>query len=323
LNRIFSKKHAAIFIKLSISIAVIGYLLGTIETATAIDRMASVSIGMLVASLSLLLLVQMPLAGLRWLIVLRAINAVMPYWKAVQIFMIGWFFNQVLPSSVGGDGVRIFLAHRGGMQLGAAVNGIMLERLATAVALLLLVVCTFPFLIDHIQDDFVTNAILFMSVALSLVLVVLMFLDKLPVKFRRWPIVQGLAKLAADTRRLFGTPRYAIGTLSTALVGHINVALATYVLAVGLDIQVSLFDCIVLVPPVFLVMAMPISMAGWGVREGAMVVMFGLINVPDESALALSLTLGIVTIVASFPGAVLFVLSDDRENILRKGGGRN
>ena len=59
----------------------------------------------------------------------------------------------------------------------------------------------------------------------------------------------------------------------------------------GLDLDVAWLECLVLVPLVMLIMTIPISIGGWGVRETAMVSLFGLVGVPGEGALALSVLL--------------------------------
>jgi hypothetical protein len=59
-------------------------------------------------------------------------------------------------------------------------------------------------------------------------------------------------------------------------------------------------------------MTLPISIAGWGVRETAMVGLFGLIGVPGEGALVLAVLFGLVGIAAALPGGVLWLASRDR-----------
>jgi uncharacterized membrane protein YbhN (UPF0104 family) len=137
-------------------------------------------------------------------------------------------------------------------------------------------------------------------------------MDLLPATLRRWAVVRGLATLAADSRRLFLHPRRAGIALAWALVGHANLAVAVYALGLGLGLHVSLLDCLVLVPPVILLTTLPISIAGWGVREMAMVTAFGFVGVPAASGLALSLLFGLVVTASSLPGGVLWLISGDR-----------
>jgi uncharacterized membrane protein YbhN (UPF0104 family) len=81
-----------------------------------------------------------------------------------------------------------------------------------------------------------------------------------------------------------------------------------WALALGLDAPVTLVDCLVLVPPVILVATLPISIAGWGAREVAMVTVFGLIGVPSAQATALSVLFGIATLLIALPGGLLWMI---------------
>ena len=73
-----------------------------------------------------------------------------------------------------------------------------------------------------------------------------------------------------------------------------------------MQLEVALKDCVLLVPPVILITVVPVSIAGWGVREGAMVVAFGFIQVPASAAFALSVLFGLTLAVSSLPGSLLW-----------------
>ena len=137
-------------------------------------------------------------------------------------------------------------------------------------------------------------------------------LDRLPTAISHWRLVRGLALLAGDARKVFLVPGHALRVLGWGVVGHVNVALAVYILARGLDLDVGLVDCLALIPPVLLITTLPISIAGWGVRELSMVAAFGLIGVPDEGAVALSVVFGLVVAVMSLPGGLIWLLGEDR-----------
>ncbi|MBL4690700.1 MAG: flippase-like domain-containing protein [Rhodospirillales bacterium] len=106
--------------------------------------------------------------------------------------------------------------------------------------------------------------------------------------------------------------RYIINNIEIppwSVVGHINNTTAIFILAVGLNLNVTFFDCLALFPPVMLATAIPISIGGWGVREGAMVATFGLVGVPTEGGLVLSVLAGLIGIMVSLPGGVLWSIS--------------
>ncbi|MBF0392515.1 MAG: flippase-like domain-containing protein, partial [Alphaproteobacteria bacterium] len=287
--------------KLGFSGVLIWYLIGKVDLDEAWRRGSAIQADWLAVSVGLML-AQIALATWRWHSVMRAIDAVLDFRQTLRILYMGTFFNLALPSSIGGDALRVWKARRAGLTLAAALNSVMLERVATLFGLVLLVAVTQPLLLSRLDD--VPGAWVFPILTLMGLagIGVLMVLDQLPEGFRRWRVMRGLAQLAGDTRRLFLTPRHAVITLGLAVLGHANLALVVHALAVGLGIEVSVVDCLVLVPPVILLTMLPISVAGWGVREGAMVAAFGFVGVPAASALALSILYGLVVIVTGLPG---------------------
>lgn len=57
---------------------------------------------------------------------------------------------------------------------------------------------------------------------------------------------------------------------------------------------------------------LPISVAGWGVREGAMVVSLGWLNVPADAALAISISIGLLQLLVAVPGGALWAFWSHR-----------
>ena len=105
--------------------------------------------------------------------------------------------------------------------------------------------------------------------------------------------------------------------VALGVFGNILAAAMVYTLAVSLGTQVTLIDCLVLIPPVLLITTIPISIAGWGVRESAMVVAFVLIGVAEGDAFVLSILLGRVNIVLSIPGGILWITGRYRKSNIR------
>jgi hypothetical protein len=63
-----------------------------------------------------------------------------------------------------------------------------------------------------------------------------------------------------------------------------------------------------ILPVVMLLTSLPVSFAGWGLREGAMILALGIYGVAQEKAMALSLVYGLLQIISGFPGFILWVL---------------
>jgi len=289
-----------------LSVGLIWFVFNKVDLGSAWEQAKTLDPLMLAAALGLGVL-QVLLGAVRWWLVLKALKARFTAVQALLVYYIGVCFSIVLP--VGGDALRMWKAHRSGLTLTASVNSVMLERVWTILGLVLLVAATQPLLLDRVPNipgSWVFPALSVLGVAGILVLAVL---DRLPVALHRWRLVRGLAHLAGDTRRLLTQPGWGGGTLVVAIIGHANLSLEAYALALGLGLNVDMIDCLVLVPPVILIMTLPISIAGLGLRETAMVTAFGYVGVENHSALVLSLLFALVNMASALPGGLIWLLS--------------
>ena len=308
------KKSWIIFAaKLAVSVILLWFIASKFDIGAPAERLKNLDIAALFAALAVyaLLLVN---NTFRWRTVMIAIKAVLPVWKTFQLVYIGVFFNQALPSSVGGDAVRMYLGRKHGLSLQGTVNGVMLERVVNIFGLILLVVATQPVLLARIGDNPAKYVFPALAVAAVAGIVFLMLLDRIPEHFRNWTIVRGLANLAGDSKRLFLSPRYALPAVGFGILGMILISLIVYFLAISLDIRISAIDCMVLVPPVMLIASVPISIAGWGLRETAMVAAFGFIGVAEGDAFVLSILFGLANIFAALPGGLIWLFGGYRRS---------
>jgi uncharacterized protein (TIRG00374 family) len=90
-----------------------------------------------------------------------------------------------------------------------------------------------------------------------------------------------------------------------AFVSHAGAVLMVYVLSMALSLQVGVVYFFVFVPLITVSTILPISLGGIGVQEGAFAYFFSLVGMPLAGALALSLLLRVLSIVASLPGGLL------------------
>ncbi|PKU22563.1 lysylphosphatidylglycerol synthase transmembrane domain-containing protein [Telmatospirillum siberiense] len=302
------KRWASWAVKIALTGGALWYLQAKVDLGAAWNVGKSISPLMFLAAF-LLQVVQVLICGGRWRLVLRGLGADLPFRQACELFCIGNFFGQILPGAVGGDAVRMWRTHRAGLSLTAAVNSVVIERIATVFGLILLAAACEPLLFDRLEGRFPEWVFPGLAVASAAGIAVFSLLDRLSVVLPGWRLVRGFIQLANDSRRIFFRPFRAVPILAVVVLGHINLAFVVYVLALGLNIDVSVVDCLVLVPPVILVATLPISMAGWGPREMAMITAFGFIGVSKEHATALSVLFGAVGVLISLPGGVFWLLS--------------
>jgi hypothetical protein len=101
-------------------------------------------------------------------------------------------------------------------------------------------------------------------------------------------------------------PRLA-AAVAIAALGQALVSVEAWCLAQSLQLGVSLVDFAVLMPPVMLLVALPISAGGWGVRESALVTALALVGIGATPALLLSVELGLIGTAVSLPGGAIWL----------------
>jgi len=304
-------KYALFAAKAGITLVLIGLVLRNVDLADTLDRVRSLPPAIAVAGVLLLLLLSF-LCILRWQIVMRQFGRMLGFRLTTRLFFEGLFFNQALPSTVGGDGVRIYRAFRAGLPLSAAINSVVLDRVLGLTSLMLLAALAQPLFYERV--DSVAARLSFTAVFVVAVsgIFVLLLLAHMPAWLRRWKVARGLVTLSHAARRAFTTPALLIPVTLLSIAGHLISVVVFYLLAASLNLGVTFLDCLVMVPSVLLLSTVPVSVAGWGVREGAMVAAFGLLGVPAGAAAAASVLFGLGMAITALPGGLLWFLNADR-----------
>ncbi len=293
-------------LKLAVSIGLLVLLLRTMDinaVAAVLGRLPAPAI----AAGLVAMLAQIAVLGLRWWLVMAAIEAPIAIGKALPLTFVGVFFNQVLPTSFGGDAVRMWQAYRLDISGEAAVIGVLLERISGLFGLVVLTVLGVAYLGSEIDNQAVRLGLLAtLPVAVAGVLM-LAALDRLPERWRRAPGLEKATRLARDSRRVLLAPAKALPLLLLSMLSHVLAAAAIYAFAEGLQLGLPFATCVALFSAVILVTAIPISFAGWGLREAAMVALFAFAGLDADTALALSLAFGVLLIAASLPGCAFWL----------------
>jgi uncharacterized membrane protein YbhN (UPF0104 family) len=190
-----------------------------------------------------------------------------------------------------------------------AIHGVLVDRLLALAAMLAIVVLGWPLLSPLLdaQARLAVGALLASSAA---GLALLTLADQLRLE-RLWRGLERVTRVAASCRAVC-LSREAPKSLLVAVAVHVALSYVVWLLANGLGLHLPLLTVLVLVPLVLMISMIPVSVAGWGVREGAMVVAFGLLGVPPARAFALSVLFGTLLLVAGFPGGVLWLRGGSR-----------
>ncbi len=301
------KTYVFFALKLAVSAGLIWLLVERIEIGVVAERLTQLAPGAIAASLAILL-VQSVLASLRWRIVSQRVGVPLDFGAALRFLFVGLFFNQALVSSIGGDAVRIWFVRHLADGMAGAFRSVLIDRLAGLAGLFLIVAASLPALFNLVATPAARAGVLAVLSAGIGVLVLLLLLDRLPLLPRRLRQAGALDEFARACRRVLLDARTGLSALGLSLLIHLLSALTVFVLARGIGVEVSLGQMVVLVPPVMLVATLPISVAGWGVREGAMVTALGFVGVAAADAFAVSVIFGLALIVVALPGGAVWLI---------------
>jgi len=248
-----------------------------------------------------------PLLVVRWGTILAGLGRRCRFTALFPISMMSAFFGQTLPSTTGGDVMRVWLAYRAGLSGRMAFSSTLIDRIIGVLVNLLFVTAGLPWLARLVSSDIIWRVILATLALAYLAIVVAMVLDFLPLPLRRLKPVAAIVSLASDLRLVLLKPRTAIAPLAYSVINQIGTIVVVFILAKGIGVGVSIWQLALIVPLSTLVQAVPISIAGWGIRENFYVLAFGQIGVPSPDALALSVLYGAVVLVTSLPGGLIWL----------------
>jgi uncharacterized membrane protein YbhN (UPF0104 family) len=109
-------------------------------------------------------------------------------------------------------------------------------------------------------------------------------------------------------RHVFGAASSGVPIISYSLLIHSMSVSAAWCLAKSVAAPLEWSEALLLVLPVLLVATIPVSIAGWGTRETAMVIAFGYAGLPESDGLIVSVLLGIAMFAAGLVGGVVWIL---------------
>lgn len=305
------RKVVLLIVKAALSAVLLYFALRTVNLGALASRLKSIApVSVLLGLLALL--VQTVLVALRWHLILAACGADLPAARMIRFTMISNFFNQTLPSSVGGDAVRIWLTGRA-TNWQAAAYSVLLDRAAGVVVLALLVTLCLPWSLELVRHPVGRIALLATGLGCLAAGVVFVSLSwrRLDI-LQRWMPTRHLAAAAAVAWQVLRAPRALVPIFVLSAAIHLMTAVAAWCAARAVGADLSLFNALILVLPVILISIVPISIAGWGVREAAMVTAFAYAGLPQADGLIVSVLFGGGLLLLGIAGGAVWILTGER-----------
>ncbi len=290
-------------IRLLVSLLVLALVLRSVDLSGVAETLNRLDPG-LVGWAILLQMGSQAVAAERWHRVMVALRYQMGFSFYLRSFFKGSFFNQGLPTSIGGDAVRVMDVAGEGHRKRDAFSGILIDRGLGVIGLLLLNAMAILGRPEQLPEGVFWMLSLVVALGLAGFVGVwqvhrLKWLDRLRVTLPLTVVSRRLAEVLRGRR--------FPAQLGLSVLVHLFSMAGVYFAGASVGLDYDLLTYIVIVPPVILLTIVPISMAGWGVREGAMVGLFTLIGAEQAVVLSMSILYGVVLIIASLPGLYVYL----------------
>jgi uncharacterized membrane protein YbhN (UPF0104 family) len=293
--------------KVAVSATLLYFAFRRVDLSTVIERLPSVDRFWLAAAF-LSLVAQVVVVGLRWSLVTSQCGWRLSRSHAIRYAFIGTFFNQTLPSTVGGDAFRIWYLARDGSGWAIATYSILIDRAVGMLALALLVVTCLPWTLALISDP-VGRAILFAVAFTSIAAVVAFLALSMLGRWRdRLRLIRHLIEPATIARNMLLSWRNGRTIAAYSVLSCLLSIVAWWCAARAIAAPFGLTEALLLVPPLSLIATVPISIAGWGVRENVVMAACAYVGISAQDGLLMSVLLGFCTFAAGLPGGALWTV---------------
>jgi uncharacterized membrane protein YbhN (UPF0104 family) len=296
-----------------VSISLLAVLFSRVDASRLWAVAREASIGWLGVAL-LLYLAMVLSSAVRWGVLLRALHVRLPFSFLTQSFLVATFFNNFLPSNIGGDVIRITDTAPAAGSKTLATTVVLIDR-GLGLLGLALMAATGASLMTGMALDPVGPRVLWAGFALGAIVAtpallmpdtVAKLLQPLRVFHQEW-VDARIEKLTYALTRFKETP----GALALCFAGAVvvqGILVLFYVaIAHSMQIPIGFSELAVIVPISFIVQMVPVSLNGFGVREATFGFYFTRLGLPLESALLVSFVGAALIMVFSLSGGVAYL----------------
>ena len=298
-------------VKLFLSAIVLMFIFSKVDIDNMVTIFDSIEYKFLLIS-PVLFFIQIFTASLRWQVILSSLEVKLTRLRALKYSWLGFFFNQVLPSSIGGDAYKIFLLVKNDKcPISKSIASVLLDRLLGFIGIIFMIIASLTHISQITQLQFLTLETSHYLLILMIILVFpigLKLLNDYSAKFKDFfsEMISSLSFIL-KTRKVFYIIIYSILIQSILIF-------CVWTLAFSIQMNIDLRNLFFIIPLANLLATISISIAGWGIREGVIVFSLTTLGFSIDESTALSLMYGLLITIVSLP-AGFFLLTEKHETV--------
>lgn len=252
------------------------------------------------------------LSSWKWQVILRAQGIRASGWKLFWLYMVGYFFNTVLPTNVGGDIVRAYALGKSTGENAKAFASVFIERFTGLTALILVAVIAFFAAVRSLWDFWLVIAMA-VSVLGYLALLVIVFNER----YLTWlankasvgmirKIILKLKKFQDAILSIRGHRSAIVFAMVNSFVFYLAAVVNVWVSALAFRCPLSFLDALIITPIIMVIMMLPVSIGGIGLAEGAYFFTFDRLGFGGVVGLSVALLMRIKALAVGVLGGIYY-----------------
>jgi uncharacterized protein (TIRG00374 family) len=252
----------------------------------------------------------------RWYILLRARSVVFPFGSLLRIYLIGCFFNQFAPSTIGGDAFRIYGTRKHALPTHLAAAAVIVDRLTGLYMVLLWVIMSLLVVAARTgeSDWLVVAGGLTLIFVISIYLLVGSLVERLYQIESQGIVGKVIATLASwhtSIRQYGNHPGALVTAILFSLIFLFLSGLNYWFAALSFQSNIDIERVFLIFPSILLLGSLPISLGGWGLNELSTAAVFDVAGFDAVLGLSAALLIRLKNLGIALIGGLLLLLSRD------------
>jgi hypothetical protein len=316
-----AKRKIGIAIRILVSVSLLSFLvIRNIDNIKEIERaIKEISIP-LIALATFVYFLSLAVIVLRWGSLLKAQDVSIPKRYLLQTVLIGFFYNNILPTSVAGDAFRVYDIHSNkDTPVNKGLASVTLERftsflVGTIFILIFVILELTGFLNYKFLNKSITIIILFITIMPILLFIIILkpSIFKINVLFNKIKFLSRIKPTLVKYQKIFvdywrNRKKALLTCFLYSLMIHFLVALSYYIALRSAGSHLNFFYFLFILPVSSAIANIPVSIGGIGLRENTLMFMLALMGIPEEIAFVFSIIILFIILFNALIGGLVYL----------------
>jgi uncharacterized protein (TIRG00374 family) len=294
-------------LKILLTLSIIILLLTSVDLDDFLERLTDLNLYQIVGALFFLIL-QSFVVSKRWQLILAKLSHRVSYITILRTCYMSLSSSLILPNLIAEPAIKAYFLKRLNIPVSATISSVIIDKLFMLIGLLGLTLLVAP-LVIFFYPATMSWAYLYILIVFLLISAKLIMYTGLPnsIKIFEFALLEKYREYLNKAKLIFTDDQLITQALLLSFLSQFFAICSVYILSLSMVPKLTMFECMLLMPPVMLATAIPIAFNGWGIRELAMIYVLGFANISSESAFALSVQFGTIGLLLWSIGLALWI----------------